>query len=120
MITQQDVINNQYEAALEMRLPSRQFKPSVFLDGDAWCALYGENLMEGVSGFGDSPESACADFDRNWIKPHENYVSREVDEMLRRPRLCAGCDRMAILDPDSLCSRCNADTHTTPGAQCHD
>jgi len=42
------------------------FKPKVYPDGNQWCALYGEDLMMGVCGFGDTPELACADFDKNW------------------------------------------------------
>lgn len=36
------------------------------LDGDAYCVLAGENLQEGVTGFGATPEEACAAFDREW------------------------------------------------------
>jgi hypothetical protein len=50
----------------KMQRPSVLFKPSVMPDGDQWCALYGENLMEGVCGFGDTPEQAMDDFDKNW------------------------------------------------------
>jgi len=28
------------------------------LDGDAWCALLGEDLQEGLAGFGDTPSDA--------------------------------------------------------------
>ena len=56
-------------AASEQERPSVLFKPKLTLDGDQWCALYGENLQEGVAGFGDSPANAMCDFDRNWNKP---------------------------------------------------
>jgi len=46
--------------------PSAVYRPSIERDGNQWCALYGANLMQGVSGFGDSPELAMADFDANW------------------------------------------------------
>lgn len=42
-------------------------------DGSLWCALLGENIMEGVTGFGDTPAKAVADFNANWYKqqtPH--------------------------------------------------
>ena len=39
----------------EMSRPSVLFRVKVFLDDDQWCALYGENLQEGVAGFGKSP-----------------------------------------------------------------
>jgi len=43
--------------------PHVLMKPRIFPDGDSWCALYGEDLMMGVAGFGASPEEACAAFD---------------------------------------------------------
>ena len=46
--------------------PHVLLKPSVYPDGNAWCALFGEDLQMGVAGFGDTPELACADFDKNW------------------------------------------------------
>ena len=46
--------------------PSVLFRPSVYLDGNQWCALYGPNIQEGVCGFGDSPELAMSDFDKYW------------------------------------------------------
>jgi hypothetical protein len=33
-----------------------------------WCALYGENIQDGVAGFGKSPSLAMIDFDANWFK----------------------------------------------------
>lgn len=53
-------------AAGEMQRPSVLYRPSISLDGKKWCALYGENLQDGVAGFGDSPAVAMADFDRRW------------------------------------------------------
>lgn len=41
-------------------------RPSMFPDGNQWCALYGDDLQSGVCGFGDTPELAQADFDNNW------------------------------------------------------
>lgn len=46
--------------------PSAIYRPSLRIDGDQWCALYGESLQDGVAGFGDSPSKAMADFDRAW------------------------------------------------------
>ena len=46
-------------------------RPKVYMDGDKWCALYGENLQDGVAGFGNSPAEAVQDFDRNWHKKAE-------------------------------------------------
>lgn len=65
-MTPTDIYNIQYAAALDMRRPSRQYRPSLGIDGNKWCALYGENLQEGVAGFGDSPEEAMYAFDQAW------------------------------------------------------
>ena len=45
---------------------SAVFRPRLFLDGNKYCALYGENLMDGCAGFGDTPDAAMWDFDKNW------------------------------------------------------
>lgn len=51
----------------EQTRPSVVYRPDLSLDGNKWSALYGANLMEGVCGWGDSPDEAMADFDRRWI-----------------------------------------------------
>lgn len=48
--------------------PSMLLRPQVFPDGNQWCALYGDNIQDGVAGFGDTPDLAYADFDRNWTR----------------------------------------------------
>ena len=55
-------------AANMAQRPSVQYRPSIGIDGNKWCALYGNNLMEGVAGFGDSPAEAMAAFDAEWNK----------------------------------------------------
>lgn len=47
--------------------PSFVHQPKIYMDGNAWCALYGENLQEGCAGFGANPEAALLDFDRAWV-----------------------------------------------------
>lgn len=49
--------------------PSVMYRPRIFLDGDLWCSLYGDNLQDGVAGFGKSPALAMHDFDSNWRNP---------------------------------------------------
>lgn len=51
--------------------PSVIFKPRLFIDGNQWCALFGESLHDGVAGFGDSPADAMYDFDVQWSKKLE-------------------------------------------------
>ncbi len=46
--------------------PHVLMRPRVFPDGNAWCALLGENIQVGVCGFGASPAEACAAFDKAW------------------------------------------------------
>lgn len=48
--------------------PSVLYRPRLSIDGNQWCALYGEDLQNGVAGFGDSPRRAIWDFDKNWNK----------------------------------------------------
>ena len=48
--------------------PHIEMKPKIYLDGNKWCALYGEDLERGVAGFGNSPWEAMDDFDKSWWK----------------------------------------------------
>lgn len=38
----------------------------VFLDGNMWCCLKGDDIQSGVCGFGETPEKACSEFDNVW------------------------------------------------------
>lgn len=38
-------------------------KPKLFKDGSMWCALHGEDLQVGISGFGDTPAKALFAFE---------------------------------------------------------
>ena len=63
-------------AAAQFERPSVLYRPALTVDGNRYCALYGENLQVGCSGFGDSPAAALWDFDVNWGRalkggPHE-------------------------------------------------
>ena len=49
--------------------PSYLYKPTLNRDGNRWCALHGENLQEGIAGFGDTPGEAMLAFDRAWRTP---------------------------------------------------
>ena len=44
-------------------------KPRIFIDGSMWCVLYGENLQDGVAGFGETPELAVFEFNKAWRTP---------------------------------------------------
>jgi len=49
-----------------MQQPHVLLKPRVFKDGNMWCCLYGKEIMEGVCGFGATPELACEQFNKIW------------------------------------------------------
>ena len=55
-------------AAYEMQRPSVLYRPALSRDGNMWCALYGENLQEGIAGFGETAAAAMTEFDQNWLK----------------------------------------------------
>ncbi len=57
--------------------PAVLFRPRVYIDGNRWCALYGENLQDGVAGFGDSPALALEDFDRQWTTRLSKHTKDE-------------------------------------------
>jgi hypothetical protein len=54
-------------AVLQLSRPSSIWKPVLSRDGNRWCALYGENIQEGVSGFGETPDAAMRQFDIHWL-----------------------------------------------------
>lgn len=58
-------IAGQQAADATMR-PSVVFRPALRRDGDQWCALYGENVQEGLAGFGATPAEAMKAFDALW------------------------------------------------------
>ena len=43
--------------------PVYLLRPRLFRDGNSWCALYGENIQEGICAFGDTPAEAAERFD---------------------------------------------------------
>ena len=51
-------------------------RPTLSIDGNQWCALYGDNLQDGVAGFGDSPDAAMREFDKAW---HQNLKGGQHD-----------------------------------------
>ena len=54
-------------AAADKRRPSVLYRPHLAKDGDMWSALYGDNIQEGVCGFGETPDLAMRDFDSKWM-----------------------------------------------------
>lgn len=68
----QEMLDEVREVCSEVKRPSVLFQQSIdlSLDGNAWLALMGSNIMEGVCGSGDSPDAAMRDFDRAFEDAH--------------------------------------------------
>ena len=52
-------------------------KPKIYKDGNQWCVLYGDNIQEGVVGFGDTAHNAIINWEADWnvkiiSKPKDN------------------------------------------------
>ena len=58
--------NSIWNIESEMCRPSVLYRPRLSIDGDQYCALYGENLQDGVAGFGQTPAEAMSQFDIAW------------------------------------------------------
>lgn len=56
---QMDIIHLNYTLTVISSL-----KPIIKKDGDQWCVLLGENLQEGIAGFGDTPYKAILEFNK--------------------------------------------------------
>jgi hypothetical protein len=65
-MSEQAYWNQMYANACDANKPHVFMRPAIYIDGNQWCALYGENLQDGVCGFGDTPAEAMSDFDKNW------------------------------------------------------
>ena len=72
----------------ERQRPFILLKPRMFPDGNQWCALYGDNLQEGVAGFGDTPQEAAEAFDESWNgqvitcgKPAKELITGTKDDL---------------------------------------
>ncbi len=88
------------EAARSLTLPHVVMKPRISIDGDQWCAIYGDDLASGVAGFGETPYKACEDFDREW----ENRRLEPIPK-----KTCHGCEaEFRHEKPDvHFCGECN-------------
>lgn len=68
--------------AHEWQRPSVLLRPRVYIDGSQWCALYGDDLQNGVAGFGASPDAAMRDFDQVW---HRKFTPPNPDPLKPEP-----------------------------------
>lgn len=82
-----------YWTQVELTRFAVTLRPRLFIDGDQWCALYGENIQDGVAGFGDTPAKALSDFDAAFNKQltppptHEIFpgTTEALEELSIRP-----------------------------------
>lgn len=62
----------EHEINLELLETEQQYKifsmlkPKIYIDGDMWCILYGEDLQNGICGFGKTPHEAIIDFNNSF------------------------------------------------------
>ena len=56
------------QVAAQYDKPSAIYRPKIYVDGKAWCALYGDDLQAGVAGFGDSPAAAMDALNVAWYR----------------------------------------------------
>lgn len=65
----------EHQSAMNAAVQSEEYnliallKPRISIDGNQWCVLFGENLQDGVCGFGDTPYKAVLDFNKAWNEP---------------------------------------------------
>lgn len=63
------------DLACAQTAPHVIYKPKIYLDGNEWCALLGDDIATGICGFGSTPEKACEAFDQVWA--HGNQEATE-------------------------------------------
>lgn len=56
--------------------------PKLFIDGDQYCVLLGDNIQDGICGFGDTPTKAIVEFNNNFITPLEIGIKNAVTKKM--------------------------------------
>ena len=56
---------SQWQSSLEIWPCIQALGAKLSKDGNQWCFLWGENIQEGVAGFGDTIREAAFDFYNN-------------------------------------------------------
>ena len=65
-------------AAWAVASPSAVYRPTLTRDGNAWIALYGEDIATGAVGTGATPSDAMTDFDKRWFEAIQPLPERET------------------------------------------
>jgi len=55
-----------FAVAKEELVRFEMLKPKIFKDGNEWCVLYGDNIQDGIAGFGATPNKALFDWNGAW------------------------------------------------------
>jgi hypothetical protein len=72
-----DILQQEFaQAAYAMQRPFVLLRPAIYPDGNQWCALYGDDLMTGIAGFGDTPDAAADAFDAAWRTEKPPVIGR--------------------------------------------
>ena len=67
-------------AAYEYMRPCVLFRPALSIDGNAWCALFGEKLQDGGAGVGETPAKAMGAFDLAWLNTKAPSAAGEKEK----------------------------------------
>lgn len=57
--------------------PFKRVQIDLSLDGNMWCALIGDNIQEGTSGWGETPLLALQDLAQRWDFEREESTPRK-------------------------------------------
>ena len=61
-------------------------RPRIFIDGDRWCVLYGDDVQEGVAGFGGTAREAVYAFNNAWDQRLTAPAAPQVADVTKIPR----------------------------------
>ena len=62
--------NEMREISYQYTRPHFMYRIIPYKDGNRWCALLGENIQEGIVGFGSSASEALQNFDIDYFNRH--------------------------------------------------
>ena len=80
MLYEQKVQNYTYNC--ERSAPHIIHNAKIFKDGNKYCCLLGDNLQDGIAGFGETPEKACSEFDRVWRRGNDGKTAIRVNTQI--------------------------------------
>lgn len=62
--------------------PTQETIVKLFMDGNAWCALIGVNIQEGVCAFGDSPSKSLENLSKVIVLAAQDETENEARALL--------------------------------------